>query len=260
MPAKYSFKRSVAIAAGLSLSSLMLAGAGNAMVTVDDEGGTAEKAEKAEKKIRIVKAGEPAVVIHKNATVRSAKAQERAKAIEEAEEALEKVEKRLEKAKKIAEREALEAAEDGLRNALDALKSADNHMAFAYSYGPSMSEMREIEIKALEDALEGMEDHFSALSRVRIEIQGDLADAREDIADALADIEIEVDIDDELRKHHYRGLEEAAEELGHMEGRQLEGLKHVEEQLKRERERLEKRLEERRQRQAEEDARTPESR
>ncbi|WP_417450244.1 hypothetical protein [Kordiimonas sp.] len=252
MPAKNSFTRSAAIVAGLSLSACMFAGAGHAMVTSD---GNSPKAEKAEKKIRIVKAGKPMGSGAEKATRKA-----RAKAIDETEKALAKVEKRLEKAREKAERHALEAAGEGLRTALEALKSAGGDMNFAYAYGPSMSEMREIEIKALEDALDGMEDQFSDLGRVRLELNADLADARADIAEALADIEFEVDIDDELREHHALGLEEAAAQLEDMEERHLEGLKRAEEHLKRERERLEKRLEERRQRQAEEEAKAPEDR
>ena len=255
----YSFRRRLAVLAGLSLSSFVLAGASSAMIASDDH----ETVVQANKKIRIVKAGGQPNTFH----IEHASSKAREEAIQETETALEKVETRLKKASKKAEREALEAARNGLVSALEALRASAEHLSFAYASRPSAREMREIELSALEGALTNMEEQLSDLGHVRIDIKDDLADARASIAEAMADIEIEVDLDGERHEHHVRGLEEAAAELERMEEHQLEGLKRAEERLQRERERLEQRLEERRQRQseeaaqqAEEAAKTPEGR
>lgn len=247
-----SLKHRLALVAGISLASVTAATAVHAMAAMGDDA-EEQKIEKPEKKIRIVKAGEPNVIIQKDGKVLKFQDDARTKAITETRDALEKVEARLKKAKKGDEREALEAAKAGLEHALGALQSSADHMSFAFAHMPDMKAMRTIEIKAMEEALADMEIHMKDFDHIRVEISEDLAEAQEDIAEAMTELEFEFNFDDEMREEHARSLEEARKELGRAEERQLEGLKRAEEQLKRERERLERKLEERR-RQLEEEA------
>lgn len=251
-----SMKRRIALIAGLSLSTIMIAGNSGAMVAFDEE----KKAEKAEedkvekKKIRVVRKGDAKagsredldskeLDVEKAMRVHGENA--RQKAIVETREALEKVEARLKKASRKDEKRALKAAQDGLQVALQALESKHSHMALAYA-GPSREEIRRIEIEAMEDALEDMEVQVDDLDRLRIELKEDLSDAREDIREAFEDIEQEFEFDAEARERYVIDLDHAVRTLDQMEEQQLEGLRRAEEQLKRERERLQQRLAERR--------------
>jgi septal ring factor EnvC (AmiA/AmiB activator) len=254
----HTFKHLLALVAGLSLASLTVAGAGNAMMAAGDEAED-KQVEKTEKKIRIIKSGTPHVVVAKNGHVVRHGDETRLKAIEETRTALEKVEERLKKAKKKDEREALEAAKGGLEHALEALETSSNHMSFAFGHMPDGVAFRKIEMEALEGALADMHESLKDLGRMRIEIREDLADAREDIADAMSELEFEFEFDTEMREEHARGLERAKEELERAEEHQLEGLKRAEEQLRRERERLERKLEERRREMEAEAPKAPES-
>ncbi len=251
-----SMKRRIALIAGLSLSTIMVAGNSGAMVAFDDE----EKVEKTEekkvekKKIRVIRSGGPVTVIRDSKDGEKIEIQkhvsvhideERQKAIVETKEALEKVNARLEKARKKEEKRALEAAKDGLETALEALESKRSHMTYAYA-GPSHAEIRRIEIDAMEGALKDMEEQVGDLGRIRIELKEDLIEAREDIREAFEDIELEFEFDAEARERHVIDLDHAARSLDQMEEQQLEGLRQAEEHLKRERERLEQRLAERR--------------
>ncbi len=261
-----SMKRRIALIAGLSLSTIMLAGNSGAMVAFDDD----EKVENAEekkvekKKIRVIRSGGPVTVIREDKDgadkveiqkhVRVHIDEERMQAIAETKEALEKVNARIEKARKKEEKQALEAAKDGLETALRALESKREHMTYAYAYGPSHAEIRRIEIDALEGALRDMEVQVGDLGRMRIELKEDLAEAREDIREAFEDIELEFEFDAEARERHVIDLDHAARSLDEMEEQHLEELRRAEEQLKRERERLEQRLAERRAKALEEEA------
>lgn len=254
----HTFKHRLVLLAGLSLASLTVAGAGNAMIALGDDDDE-QKVEKTERKIRIVKAGAPNVVIHRDGHVVRHEDKARLKAIEETRDALDKVEARLKKAKKKDEREALEAAKGGLEHALEALQSSSAHMSFAFSHMPDGMAVRRIEVEALEEALADMQENLEDLGRMRIEIREDLADAHEDIAEAMAELKFEFEFDTEMQEEHARGLERAQEELARAEEHQLEGLKRAEEQLKRERERFERRLEERRRELEEEAPKAPEA-
>ena len=272
--------RSFALVAGISLTSMIVAnGAGALAAFHDDEPEKVEKAEKPEapempekvekKRIRVIRSGAPDTVIEKDGKVlrfssghhmafREAREQQE-KAVTEARAALETVEARLNKAKKKDEKEALEAARDALQSALDALEARQGER-FAYAFGPSKTQMRHFEISAMENALENLHEHAGDLSRMRIELKNDLDEARAEIAEAMEDLDVEIDVDsdDEMHALRLRSLNEASESLERMQERRLEELKNAEEHLKRERERLEKRLEERKTARDKEEA-TPEN-
>ncbi len=163
-------------------------------------------------------------------------------AIEQAKDALGDVMERLQRAESDAERSALEAARDGLETAIESLeRQRVNHIVV----GPSELEMANIEIEALTDALADMSEHQRDLHGMRQDLHEEIEEARREIADALGDVEMELDLDGDLRTIRIQSLRAAETSLEDYEERHLEALKRAEADLKRERERLERRLEKR---------------
>lgn len=245
------------IAAGLTVSTFAIAGSGSAMIA---HGGDDEKVEKAEKKekrrIRIVKSGgEPVTVVGTGGRTVIATShglagfeKERKEALEKAQAALGEVTERLKKARNKSEKQALKAAEAGLRAAIESLESQHVRTVIA----PSRVEIAKIEADAMVEALEHLHDRESEIYSMRIELKEELAEAREEIAEALGDIDLEIDLDGEVRTLRIESLRSAERSLEVMEQEQLEALRRAEEEIKRERVRIEERIE-RRKKEAEDD-------
>jgi len=249
--------RRALMVAGLSVSALAIATTSGAMTHDGDEDEDKAVKEKVEKKkkrtIKVVRSGSAPVVVadgdrrivisskHRNRHVEVIHGDdEYEEAIEEAEEALEDVRERLEKVKRKEDKKALKAAEKGLETALELLKARRGHVMAA---APMHWKMAEIESDALREALKEIEIKQGDISRLRIELKGDLAEAREELEDALGELDIEIDLDGEVHALHLESLRDAERSMEGFEERHLEALKRAEEELKRERERLEKRLE-----------------
>lgn len=164
-------------------------------------------------------------------------------AIEQAKAALGDVMERLQRADSDEERRALEAAREGLETAIESLeRQRVNHIVV----GPSQVELRHIEAEALEDALAEMSEQQQDLYGMRRDLQQEIEEARREIADALGDVEMELDLDGDLRTLRIQSLRAAETSLEDYEERHLQAIKRAEADLKRERERLERRLEKRR--------------
>lgn len=236
------------IVAGLSVSSLALAGTSSAMIAADDD----EKVEKEEKKekrtIRVIRSGDRPVTVIKRgdhkiiAHSAEARLEEQERALAEATAALAEVSKRLEKSRSKSEKAALKAAQKGLMAAIEALEERrTRHVVM----GPSRVEIARIEAEAMEDALKELEVREGELTTMRIELKDELAEAREEIEEALGELDIELDMDGDIRALRLKSLKTAEVSLEEMEKEHLEALKRAEKEIKRERERLEERLKER---------------
>ncbi len=244
-------RRAVAVVS-VAASSLMIAGASNALVALGGDDEKAEQAEKAEKNkrtIRVVKSGDSKVVVERKGhrTVlatsdREAFEKKHKLALKEAKAALAEVSERLAKAKSKKEKQALKAAQRGLEAAIVSLEERRmRHVIVA----PSRVEIAKIESAAMAEALADLADSELELSEMRVELKGDIADARREIEEALGDLELELDIDGDIRTLRIESLRSAELSLEEMEKHHLEALKRAEEDIKRERARLEERLRER---------------
>lgn len=244
--------RRAAFVAGMAVSSLALAGASHAMMAMGGDDEKAEQAEKAEKKkrtIRVVRSGDSKVVVDRKGhrTViatsdREAFEKKHKQALKEAKEALAEVTERLGKAKSKKEKQALKAAQKGLEAAIVSLEERRmRHVIVA----PSRIEIAKIESEAMADALADLADSELELSEMRVELKGDIAEARREIEEALGDLELELDIDGDIRTLRIESLKSAELSLEEMEKHHLEALKRAEEDIKRERARLEERMRER---------------
>ncbi|NVJ70272.1 MAG: hypothetical protein HWE08_07965 [Alphaproteobacteria bacterium] len=237
------------IVAGLSVSSLALAGTSSAMIAADDD----EKVEKEEKKekrtIRVIRSGDRPVTVIKRGDHKiiahsavEARLEEQERARAEATAALAEVSKRLEKSRSKSEKAALKAAQKGLMAAIEALEERrTRHVVM----GPSRVEIARIEAEAMEHALKELEIREGELTTMRIELKDELAEAREEIEEALGELDIELDMDGDIRALRLKSLKTAEVSLEEMEKEHLEALKRAEKEIKRERERLEERLKER---------------
>ncbi len=244
--------RRAAAVVGIAASSLMVIGVGNAMAALGGDDEKAEQAEKTEKNkrtIRVVKSGDSKVVVERKGhrTVlatsdREAFEKKHKEALKEAKAALAEVSERLAKAKNKSEKQALKAAQRGLQAAIVSLEERRmRHVIVA----PSRVEIARIESDAMADALEHLADREVELTEMRVDLKGDIAEARREIEEALGDLELELDLDGDVRTLRIESLKSAELSLEEMEKHHLEALKRAEEDIKRERERLEERLRER---------------
>lgn len=247
--------RKLALFAGLSVSAVAIAGTSHALIAVGDDGVKAKETEKAEKsekrRIRVVRSGDGPVTVvgsHGKTVVHTgihgADYDDGAfeEALEEAQDALSDVVARLKKTKNKDERLALEAAKRGLMTAIETLETRRvRHIAM----GPSRIEIAAIEADALRGALKQLEIQQGELSSMRFDLKGELEDAREEIEEALGELELELDLDGDIRALRFEALQSAGKSLDEMERDHLDALKRAEEDIRRERERLEQRLRER---------------
>ncbi|WP_286828447.1 MULTISPECIES: hypothetical protein [Kordiimonas] len=245
-------KRRAAAALGIAASSLVIAGASHAMIAMaggDEQTEQAEKAEKNKRTIRVVRSGDSKVEVHKKGhrTVlatsdRKAFEKEQQEALEKARAALNEVTERLMKAKSKSEVQALKAAQKGLEAAIISLEERRmRHVIVA----PSRIEIARIESEAMAEALTDLSESEAELSEMRIELKDEIAEARREIEEALGDLELELDIDGDIRTLRIESLKSAQLSLEEMEKHHLEALKQAEADIKRERERIEQRLRER---------------
>lgn len=146
-----------------------------------------------------------------------------------------KVEKRLAKADSTSERAALETARDGLLAALEGLKH-QAHLA-----GEVVELKTGTDITVI-DALKHIEHQQHDLDTMRADVIDELNGVREELADALGDVELEIGLDGEVRALRIESLKNATTTLNELEAEQLKALKLAEEKLKRARIELEKKL------------------
>lgn len=243
------FMRRTAFVAGMAVSAIAVAGASSAMTTLggdDEKAKQADKAEKQKRTIRVVRSGDSKVeVIRKgHRTVmatsdREAFEKEQKEALMKAKSALAEVTERLQKARSKSEKQALVAAQKGLEAAIVSLEERRlRHVIVA----PSRVEIAAIEAEAMAEALADLEESELELSVMRVELKDDIEDARRDIEEALGDLELELDIDGDIRTLRIESLKSAQLSLEEMEKHHLKALKQAEEDIKRERARLEARM------------------
>ncbi len=260
--------------AGLSIVAMSAGATANAFTYMDDDDKVVEekaKAKKYKKTIKVIKPGKPAavktyttsdphVIIGEDGSqkiiVSTASSpnihfrqsgvvhHQNQEAIAKLEEALEKVESRLKKTKKKADKEALKAARDGLIAAKEAL--VQQAVSVQVVGAEHKWVMERAHKEALHEALEDVIEQEGELSEMRIEVIEDMVDARADLAEALAELEVEVQAGDDANvvyDYQVRTLKDAEFELENIEKHQLEAIKKAEEELKRTREHLERELE-----------------
>lgn len=255
MKASFTATRNFLLLIGLSVSHAAIAELDTAMISQEQGHQEIEKEEKKKKrKIRVVRSGDT-VIVDKNSNRKiiaksgHVKMGERHKeALQKAKQALEEVNVRLGKTDNSNEKAALEAARAGLEVAIQSLEqSSIRHVLI----GPGHVRMAELDSKVLHEAIKDLEIREGEIATMRLDMKGDLAEARAEIEDALGEVELEIDLDGDLRTIRIESLKAAELSLEGMEQRHLDALLRAEEGIKRERERLEKRLQ-RRKKEAEE--------
>ncbi|TNE63052.1 MAG: hypothetical protein EP335_10380 [Alphaproteobacteria bacterium] len=266
--------RPLVLAAGLSLG---LAGTGAyAWAAADDETAAPAAPETPaapklrHKKVVVVSSDDDNVFVEKDGKIiisnghvpaniarMDAARAERDRALEQARAALDQVSERLKKSRSKDDRAAFELAQKGLTDAIAALEAVPSVMAFGGMPHGSFHFSGDIDGEDLKDALTELRIQEGEIKGFRFELNRELAQARAEIAEALADIDIEVNGDGDLTELRIRGLKDARRQLEGMDEQRLEALKRAEEDLARARADLERKIEERKAREAE--AKAPES-
>jgi len=238
----------VLMIAGISLSVMVAIGAPNAMSAYhDDDTAKEEKGHKKYKTVKVIRTGkEPVIVEHSGSHVIidrkdvegedgtksfsytvTSKNPHYAEALEKVENSLGEVEKRLKKARKKSEKKLLVTARDGLIAARDALQMRGHHMSKLYG-GHTLAMMDGV--------------HAEDMKSVRIKVREEMEGVREAIAEALGDMDVEIDTDGNVRRLRIDSFHDGQFELEGLKAEDLEALKHAEEKLRATRERLEKKL------------------
>lgn len=252
-PSNQMIRRGLLLA-GLSLSLSAMPGAVQALSAhgSDTQGDKTDEDSKVDRNIVVVESGgEPVTVVRKGKSRVIASShglaeydRQRKEAVEKAQSALAEVNKRLAKARNKSEKQALKAAAAGLKAAIKSLESQQVRQTLI---GPSSVEIARIESDAMADALEELEGKEHEIRSMRIELKDQLAEAREEIAEALGDLDLEIDMDGDVRVLRLETLRSAERSIEAMEEEQLEALRRAEKEIKRERARLEERMKRRQQ-------------
>ena len=152
-----------------------------------------------------------------------------------------KIEKKLSQADSEEERYALEIALESLESARASL---DEQSHFIVKFNGETDALGHHHMVELTEALKGVEINQLELEDVRIELIEELSEAKDELREALDDIELEINIDEHGEVHELRikALKEAKKNLEGMEERHLEAIKQAEESLKRTRAELERKL------------------
>ncbi|NVJ97636.1 MAG: hypothetical protein HWE25_05760 [Alphaproteobacteria bacterium] len=255
MTASRKMIRKLSVVACLSVCGIAVATTGSASANsfAHDEDAKAEKTEK--RRVRVVKSGEePVTVVGANGRTVIASSQglveyakEHKEALEKAAKALNEVTARLGKSKSKGEKAALEAAKAGLEAAILSLENQRVRDSFTPH---TKVEIARIEADSVAGALKALQDREHEIRSMRGNLKEELAEAREEIAEALGDLDLELDLDGDVRVLRLESLHSAKRSLELMEEEQLEALKRAEEEIKRERARIEERMKKREQEKA----------
>jgi predicted nucleic acid-binding Zn-ribbon protein len=182
-----------------------------------------------------------------------AKANERA--LREVARELKRVEKKLKKADNEVEREALESARDSLKEAIEGMKERRENIV---EFRADVFEWEQDRKEAIKEAIKELKSNEKELGRARVIMLEELAEAREEIAEAFEDMDFDFDFDfdfddmdihiiDEsdladIEKVRVRAIKQARDNLDSLEERHLKQLKRSEERLKKQQDRLAREL------------------
>lgn len=257
-------KAAIAVA-GVSFASMVIAGAsGAANISWQDDDKMVvkeEKDKKSKRTVRVIQSGKPSIVVGSTSPHIEHKADKDVehrgtrsysftihddkhdKAVEKIKKSLKKVKAQLKKAKTKSAKESLEMAEEALKTSLKALQQSRAAQVHSFAFSGDHRER-------LADALKDVEIYQGDIQSMRVEVLDELGSVREALRQALGDVELEIDLDGELRSLRIDSIRRAEDRLEGMEEEHLEALRRAEEDLRRAREKLQKRMAEK---QAEED-------
>jgi len=267
MHLKWKMARKALLAAGVSVAAIATVGMpGTAAYLQDDEKVVEEKKPEVKRTVRVITSGKPVIVkrsryrvgdhTHENDDVHDHEHKNHQpsddvhaysfrfdndgeeKRYEETlatvKGALEKVEKRLKKSKR-ADKKALEAARNGLAAALEELEKRSPYNAHFFKLGRGHH-------MGLANVLNDVEIFEGDAGNLRVELLDEMRGLRGKIAEAMDDVDIQIDLGDNLNGLRIESLRRGGEALDGHEEERLEALKRAEESLKTARERLEKHL------------------
>ena len=165
--------------------------------------------------------------------------QEQKKALLTIERALEDIRHKEKKAETEREKLALESAREGLEAAREAVQERAEHIVELRTHH---AELRADFSDDLRGAIDDVVENQAELDEMRLDLSSELSEARREIAEAIGDVEMDIDLDGEVREIRLRSLRQSERSISEMERQHLRALRQAEAELRRTRQLLEKKL------------------